>query len=1191
MYKIFKSLTVLIISAVLTFSQTPITFATQNLGASLVSDNDLTPGRSKDVKGDIARDTKPGAIGNGTPLINLLAGQLPEKATPEEESATALSEKILASIDIAINLYLENRNNVPSQHRLRLENGIANLVFLQQELQRRLYLYESSSTVTADEDYLLGFNVKGLVGLDVELINKLYGISPRLLAQYILHESIPERLTQQAESQEEAANRDDHRIVYREMQTAIFGKNDVALLGKILRDFITFKIAGKNAVETDDERIGYPLLNGASPEDIRVAVIGTGGFIRTELIGMIDRLNKNGIYKGKVVMVEPRRTETAEHLLLQGGKYETVTRYPTTGQADDLATIDCVAGVGSLKDALSALTLRNDETARQAFMRYARLDLDLIGIGVTEAGIKKDSQAMVDLAEFLYHYCQAHGPNKSISVINTDNVAGNGEIIAEALLDAACEQNFGADFENWLTHKVTVHNTMVDRIIDSPKNPAVPPIAEPVPHVRISIEDINGTLRVPLTQIPGVVIRTKPGEIETDHAWKLRILNAFHTAQVYVAALSGLPFVRDSIANPIIRQHIENLAQVDVIPAIDEELPVEGRSAADFVTESIERFENPNIAHDVRWIAQNAIFKIGQRFAPTIRAHNGNVTPNMAFAVACILRYATPIDSYEKEIAPGKMQTVYIGKNDPNTGQAERYEFVEPFDAVPRLLRDAFGKDRQYVEEKIRELLTSPELIEYWKGIDLSQYRPFVRNVIDMYCRMVNGEPALQVLRTTHLLYRENGPHMQAEKWIAEEASFMPEGNIEPLPAWHGRGSALFNKSTYRQALSDGSSLPAFNVLGMPIFDRNIYPNATSYDNTMEDIAHPFSADMLRPFNISYERNPWLTGMCVEVVRHFINKFRNIEDVEFMAEIRSRQDSHSALLIKFVNDKKLYVFDRSVGQFSGMPDEFTMGWYAPLYDGTNADECPQFDRYREIYDAYSFDNFVLNTETIYLKGQQEEETAVSLISDRDIQYRAEFFKANLMRMLTQNPEKTFVIAQDTDIGEEQKAQLMGIYTAIDQIVAMKDADGNPLFPNLRRVRGSGENGQLMRQLQELYDDESLQAQPENTFMVTKQANVANGAFDRIKGQAWMTAINDAVAQFSYLPIFESLTLNIMAAFNADVESVKKFYDNISNEPISIEELQHMLQNRVIYLIPKARAMNPNELRDLYERVKTIYLSA
>jgi hypothetical protein len=210
---------------------------------------------------------------------------------------------------------------------------------------------------------------------------------------------------------------------------------------------------------------------------------------------------------------------------------------------------------------------------------------------------------------------------------------------------------------------------------------------------------------------------------------------------------------------------------------------------------------------------------------------------------------------------------------------------------------------------------------------------------------------------------------------------------------------------------------------------------------------------------------------------------------------------------------------------------------------------------------------------------------------KEATYNANALKVNLYHLFSQNPDVTYVAAVDTDISKEHRGPLTPIYTALDQLGGA--STGEPLIPNLRCVRGSGKSGELMKRLKKVYDDQDLNAAPETTFMVARQANVIDmetGVFDAIKGKAWITAIDDKEPNYSYIPIFEAVTLSAMSCFGADIDSIKRFYDAISAEPIAAELLGRYIETRIIYLLPKTAPMDPNELGERNDIMASIHLS-
>jgi hypothetical protein len=232
--------------------------------------------------------------------------------------------------------------------------------------------------------------------------------------------------------------------------------------------------------------------------------------------------------------------------------------------------------------------------------------------------------------------------------------------------------------------------------------------------------------------------------------------------------------------------------------------------------------------------------------------------------------------------------------------------------------------------------------------------------------------------------------------------------------------------------------------------------------------------------------------------------------------------------------------------------------------------------------------------------KDERKTKEATTKENEIMYRAELFKNNLINTILQNPNKVFGIALDTELGDNgvdknQNQANEPIWDAIKEVQAMlktmSHLDGRTFDNNLRVVWGKGSNGQLIREIEKLDDN----IHKEDLFMVLKEGNLAN--FTTYKDTSWITAIDDSILtdlladEGAYIPIFESITLNIMASQNADPESIKALYDMMSDKPVTLEELNAMLAQRIIRILPKMNYMSLRDLRDENEAIARIYLSA
>ncbi|MCX5678541.1 MAG: hypothetical protein NTY76_05465, partial [Candidatus Omnitrophica bacterium] len=234
-----KGISVLLISTFITTQA----FA---LSPSLVSDPGINQARSVTVQEEVAGKTKPGAIGNGQALVELFHGNLPPRIDINDEITAQLQD----AIKLAVHLNRDKGNLVPAQHEEKVRLAANNLFGLYSNLTNRTYLY--SAIARDSEDYLIGFNhymaggESSRIGLAIDFINWLYSKYPPetaklRLAQYIYHECVPENLVAKEGM---IVDTTDHKDIYKEVQTKIFGEEEVAALGRDLREFIEAKVKG-----------------------------------------------------------------------------------------------------------------------------------------------------------------------------------------------------------------------------------------------------------------------------------------------------------------------------------------------------------------------------------------------------------------------------------------------------------------------------------------------------------------------------------------------------------------------------------------------------------------------------------------------------------------------------------------------------------------------------------------------------------------------------------------------------------------------------------------------------------------------------------------------------------------------------------------------------------------------------------
>jgi mannitol-1-phosphate/altronate dehydrogenase len=360
--------------------------------------------------------------------------------------------------------------------------------------------------------------------------------------------------------------------------------------------------------------------------------LGTGRFLRAVLLPAMREMGS------AVVIAQTRGTSFGEYMAERpDATYEVDVVLPTGPAIEAYA----VAATGTL----------GTQGGRAAFMGLPALmpGLRIIGCGVTEAGIAAEGQAMLDLAEFLYHCWKAGlGTAAGLCVLNTDNMPHNGDKIKQFVSGCAFTTGLADSdaFLDFLGGSVSFHNTMVDRVVTQRDGEPMVPKAEELPLKAIVCEDLQRRLPKAFAGCKGVVVRTEPGALDLDLALKLRILNGTHSAMVYLMGLARLPKTDDCVGHPHLLPYLRRLFEHDIVAMQTTYSGELERSVIDAVfAEWMVRLTNPEFGLSTFWVSQNAGDKLGIRFVPTILStleEGREPSQWMAFAVAAMLRFLTP---------------------------------------------------------------------------------------------------------------------------------------------------------------------------------------------------------------------------------------------------------------------------------------------------------------------------------------------------------------------------------------------------------------------------------------------------------------------------------------------------------------------------------------------------------------------
>ncbi len=475
---------------------------------------------------------------------------------------------------------------------------------------------------------------------------------------------------------------------------------------------------------------------------VKILAIGAGGLQRALTHEFVHILNQRNLYDGGIFVGQPRGTEKADAFNQQDGIYHVVTF--------DMRGVHDIQQVSSVVGATTLAT----EAGREQFYAQTEHPLDLLLIGVTEAGIAKGELAMDVLEETLHRYFHHHGAEATLCVINTDNLRNNGDIIRDILCNAYPKRSDA--YAAWLETKVGFLNEMGDRLV--PQVYAVPDeiqeeartqiesqdalitYAEAMPATPLILEDSDDLLRVPFGELQDYGVVVSQESIEPYHDWKLLLVNSVHVPGItHKGTLSGIEYVNEAAAHPTFAPHLERLMD-GYAQIVEADIPIAGKNARAYSLEFIERIRR--VKDDNARINIIETVKLRERAADIVRSPNYDASTerfksDFAYSFATVLRFLTPhtISSPED----------YQGITD--TGEA--YEIRDPDRTIQDILKGAFGASESDVGERISTILSNAAL---WSpagtasAIGLERNRDFMERVSGYYHRLVNGETCLGVL-------------------------------------------------------------------------------------------------------------------------------------------------------------------------------------------------------------------------------------------------------------------------------------------------------------------------------------------------------------------------------------------------------------------------------------------------------------
>jgi tagaturonate reductase len=404
-----------------------------------------------------------------------------------------------------------------------------------------------------------------------------------------------------------------------------------------------------------------------------VVQFGEGNFLRSHVDWMLNRMNAQGLFLGRVVVVQPIERGTVDVLNAQDGLYTVILRGLQDGQ------------VVERREIVTAISRGLDPYRQwdQVLKLAAQPELRFAVSNTTEAGIAYVKEAPptgrtpasfpAKVTAFLAERFRRMGgtPDSAMIFLPCELIDRNGEQLRACILRHAAAWGLGGGFERWVAEKNRFFNTLVDRIVPGYPRDEAARLQE-----ELGYEDrllttgeifhiwvIEGDARAELPLVESGVDAVWTTDLQPYRTLKVRILNGAHTMLALPAFLAGLDTVREAVEDEVLGRLLRRGVFEEILPILA--FPeAEKRAYAENV---LERLRNPFIRHALLSIALNSVAKFRVRVLPSLLEHRatfGQPPRALAFSLAALLAFYRGTEVREGALQCIRDGTPYAAQDD-----------------------------------------------------------------------------------------------------------------------------------------------------------------------------------------------------------------------------------------------------------------------------------------------------------------------------------------------------------------------------------------------------------------------------------------------------------------------------------------------------------------------------------------------
>ncbi len=432
------------------------------------------------------------------------------------------------------------------------------------------------------------------------------------------------------------------------------------------RKFLEDKLLGTEIANYHREILDYPE---------KVIQFGEGNFLRAFVEWMFHNMNKQGLFKGRVVVVQPIPQGRVANLNEQDGLYTLILRGLQGGNLIDKKEV-----IPTISRGLEAYS-QWEEVLKCA----ENPEIEYLISNTTEAGISYNPEDQLNDAPpasypgkvtiYLYHRYQyfSGDSSKGMVIIPCELIDRNGDNLKRIVLRLANEWGLPQGFIDWINNANYFLNTLVDRIVTGYPFNEVENIEKELGykdqnlntgeifHLWVIEGDKSLSQRLPFTEA-GLNVKWVD-DLTPYRTRKVRILNGAHTSSYALSFLSGIDLVRDAVKDGIVGEFMRETIFEEIIPTLD----LDTEELKDFAGNVLERFENPFIAHKWQDIALNATSKFKARVLPSLQGYikqEGVVPKKLAFSLAALIAFYRGTEIRNNKLVAHRENSEYLISDD-----------------------------------------------------------------------------------------------------------------------------------------------------------------------------------------------------------------------------------------------------------------------------------------------------------------------------------------------------------------------------------------------------------------------------------------------------------------------------------------------------------------------------------------------